>query len=153
MRCPYCGFGESRVVDSRSAEEGCSIRRRRECLSCARRFTTYEVVEELALTVIKKDGRQEKYDRSKIFKGLTKACEKRPISTAAIEGALVRIDKEIRGAMEKEKISSTRIGQIVVKELKKLDQVAYIRFISVYRQLEDVNNFMQEIETLVTEGN
>lgn len=152
MRCPFCSFGESKVIDSRSAEEGSSIRRRRECLGCAKRFTTYEVVEELSLMVVKKDGRQEKYDRNKILNGMLKACEKRPISLNDVKEAVNKVEKEIRSTMERE-ISSLRIGRIVIERLKELDQVAYIRFISVYRQFADVNNFMQEIETLVTTPN
>jgi transcriptional repressor NrdR len=149
MRCPFCDFGESKVIDSRPAEENNSIRRRRECISCAKRFTTYEVIEELSLIVIKKDGRQEKYDRNKILGGMLKACEKRPLSSDVVEEAVNKVEKEIRSIMERE-ISSIRVGRIVAERLKELDHVAYIRFISVYNQFADVNNFMQEIETLVT---
>jgi len=148
MRCPFCNHAESKVVDSRATEEGSSIRRRRECLSCGRRFTTYEKVEELPLMVVKKDGRRELYDRSKILNGILKACEKRPISLDAVEKLVDQIEKQINNTMERE-ISTRQLGEMVMQHLKELDQVAYVRFASVYRQFADINNFVQELEALM----
>lgn len=147
MRCPFCGCAESKVIDSRAAEEGTSIRRRRECVSCIRRFTTYEVVEQVPLMVVKKDGRRILFERAKLLKGLLKACEKRPISIQIIEELADRVEKELRNSMERE-ISTQRIGETVMKYLKDVDQVAYVRFASVYRQFADINNFFQELELL-----
>ncbi|MDR3564917.1 MAG: transcriptional regulator NrdR [Negativicutes bacterium] len=148
MRCPFCSFAESKVIDSRAAEEGSSIRRRRECLQCLRRFTTYEVVEETPLMVIKKDGRREMFDRPKLLSGLLKSCEKRPIPVSSIETLVDKVEKEIRNSMERE-VSSRHIGETVMRYLKDIDQVAYVRFASVYRQFADLNNFMQELEVLM----
>ena len=148
MRCPFCAFPESKVVDSRAAEEGNSIRRRRECLSCARRFTTYEMIEELPLMVVKKDGRREMFDRSKLITGLLRACEKRPVSLTTIQQIAEKVDKELRSRPEKE-VSTQQIGETVMQYLRDVDQVAYVRFASVYRQFADINNFMQELEALM----
>ncbi len=148
MRCPFCSYGESKVIDSRAAEEGSSIRRRRECLSCSRRFTTYEVVEESPLMVIKKDGRRELFDRTKLLNGILRACEKRPISLSTAEAVVDKVEKQLRNLMERE-VSSRSIGETVMQHLKDIDQVAYVRFASVYRQFADINNFMQELETLM----
>ncbi|MBP2653074.1 MAG: nrdR [Firmicutes bacterium] len=148
MRCPFCSFAESKVIDSRAAEEGSSIRRRRECLQCMRRFTTYEVVEETPLMVIKKDGRREMFDRSKLLNGLLRACEKRPIPITVVENLVDKVEKEIRNLMERE-VASHYIGDVVIRHLKDIDQVAYVRFASVYRQFTDLNNFMQELEALM----
>jgi transcriptional repressor NrdR len=148
MRCPFCSYGESKVIDSRAAEEGSSIRRRRECLQCARRFTTYEVVEESPLMVIKKDGRRELFDRTKLLNGILRACEKRPISLSVVENVVDKVEKELRNLMERE-VSSRHIGETVMRHIKDIDQVAYVRFASVYRQFADINNFMQELEALV----
>lgn len=148
MRCPFCSFAESRVIDSRSAEEGSSIRRRRECLQCARRFTTYEVVEETPLMVIKKDGRREMFDKIKLLNGLLKACEKRAIPLSTTESLADKVEKEIRNSMERE-VSSRHVGETVMRYLKDIDQVAYVRFASVYRQFADLNNFVQELEVLM----
>ena len=148
MRCPFCSFDESKVIDSRSAEEGSSIRRRRECLQCARRFTTYEQVEETPLMVIKKDGGREMFDKTKLITGLLRACEKREIPVSTIEALVDRVEKEIRNSMERE-VSSRQIGETVMRYLKDIDQVAYVRFASVYRQFADINNFMQELEVLM----
>lgn len=148
MRCPFCSFGESKVIDSRAAEEGSSIRRRRECLQCARRFTTYEVIEESPLMVIKKDGRRELFDRTKLLNGILRACEKRPIPLSVVENVVDKVEKELRNLMERE-VSSRAIGETVMRHLKDIDQVAYVRFASVYRQFADINNFMQELETLM----
>lgn len=148
MRCPFCSYGESKVIDSRAAEEGSSIRRRRECLQCMRRFTTYEVVEESPLMVIKKDGRRELFDRAKLLNGILRACEKRPIPLSVVETVVDKVEKELRNLMERE-VSSRHIGETVMRHIKDIDQVAYVRFASVYRQFADINNFMQELETLM----
>ena len=147
MRCPFCEFHDSKVIDSRAAEEGNSIRRRRECLQCAKRFTTYEMVEDLPLRVVKKDGRRMAFDRSKILNGLMKACEKRPISLEVLEETADKVEKELRNSMERE-IPSRLIGEVLMKHLKNLDHVAYVRFASVYREFTDIDNFMQELEAL-----
>jgi len=147
VKCPFCDDVEDKVVDSRMAKEGEVIRRRRECLSCKRRYTTYERVEETMPAVVKKDGRREPFDRSKIVSGLKKACEKRPISTATIETVTDRIEKRIQDMGETE-IESTAVGEEVMKELSQLDQVAYVRFASVYREFKDIDQFMDEIKSL-----
>ncbi len=147
MRCPFCEFHDSKVIDSRAAEEGNSIRRRRECLQCGKRFTTYEMVEDLPLRVVKKDGRRMAFDRSKILNGLMKACEKRPISLQMLEDTADKVEKELRNSMERE-IPSRVIGEVLMKHLKNLDHVAYVRFASVYREFTDIDNFMQELEAL-----
>ena len=147
MKCPFCDDVEDKVVDSRMAKEGEVIRRRRECLSCKRRYTTYERVEETMPAVVKKDGRREPFDRSKIVSGLKKACEKRPISTATIETVTDRIEKRIQDMGETE-IVSTAVGEEVMIELSQLDQVAYVRFASVYREFKDIDQFMEEIKAL-----
>ena len=147
MKCPFCDDVEDKVVDSRMAKEGEVIRRRRECLSCKRRYTTYERVEETLPAVVKKDGRREPFDRGKIVSGLKKACEKRPISTATIETVTDRIEKRIQDMGETE-IVSTAVGEEVMKELSQLDQVAYVRFASVYREFKDIDQFMDEIKAL-----
>jgi transcriptional repressor NrdR len=147
VKCPFCDDVEDKVVDSRMAKEGEVIRRRRECLSCNRRYTTYERVEETMPAVVKKDGRREPFDRSKIVSGLKKACEKRPISTATIETVTDRIEKRIQDMGETE-IVSTAVGEEVMKELSQLDQVAYVRFASVYREFKDIDQFMDEIKSL-----
>jgi transcriptional repressor NrdR len=147
VKCPFCDDVEDKVVDSRMAKEGEVIRRRRECLSCKRRYTTYERVEETMPAVVKKDGRREPFDRSKIVSGLKKACEKRPISTATIEAVTDRIEKRIQDMGETE-IVSTAVGEEVMKELSQLDQVAYVRFASVYREFKDIDQFMDEIKSL-----
>jgi len=147
VKCPFCDDVEDKVVDSRMAKEGEVIRRRRECLSCKRRYTTYERVEETMPAVVKKDGRREPFDRTKIVFGLKKACEKRPISTATIEAVTDRIEKRIQELGETE-VDSTMVGEEVMKELSQLDQVAYVRFASVYREFKDIDQFMDEIKTL-----
>lgn len=152
MQCPFCSFAESKVIDSRAVTEGTSIRRRRECLGCLRRFTTYEVIEKTPLMVIKKDGRREMFDRPKLLKGLLKSCEKRPIPLSTIEALADRIEKELCNTMERE-ITTQQIGETVMKYLKDIDQVAYVRFASVYRQFADINNFMQELEMLMKSQN
>ena len=147
MKCPFCDELEDKVVDSRMAKEGEAIRRRRECLGCKRRYTTYERVDEILPVVVKKDGRRESFDRSKILAGLKKACEKRPISTATIEAVTDRIEKRIQEMGETE-IDSRIVGEELMKELHQLDQVAYVRFASVYREFKDIDQFMDELRTL-----
>lgn len=147
MKCPFCDELEDKVVDSRMAKEGEVIRRRRECLGCRRRYTTYERVEEILPMVVKKDGRRESFDRTKILAGLKKACEKRPISTATIEAVTDRIEKRVQEMGETE-IESRVIGEELMKELHQLDQVAYVRFASVYREFKDIEQFMDELKAL-----
>ena len=147
MKCPFCDELEDKVVDSRMAKEGEVIRRRRECLGCKRRYTTYERVDEILPVVVKKDGRRESFDRGKILAGLKKACEKRPISTATIETVTDRIEKRIQEMGENE-IESRIVGEELMKELHQLDQVAYVRFASVYREFKDIDQFMDELRTL-----
>ena len=150
MKCPFCDDLEDKVVDSRMAKEGELIRRRRECLSCKRRYTTYERIEESLPMVVKKDGRREPFDRTKILSGLKKACEKRPISVATIEAVTDRIEKRVQDMGETE-ISSRTIGEEIMKELHNLDQVAYVRFASVYREFKDIDQFMDELKALARE--
>ena len=147
MKCPFCDELEDKVVDSRMAKEGEVIRRRRECLGCKRRYTTYERVDEILPVVVKKDGRRESFDRAKILAGLKKACEKRPISTDTIEAVTDRIEKRIQEMGETE-IESRIVGEELMKELHQLDQVAYVRFASVYREFKDIDQFMDELRTL-----
>ena len=151
MKCPRCGHGDNKVVDSRVGKDGDVIRRRRECLSCRVRFTTYERIEEELPLVVKRDGRREPFDRQKILTGILKACEKRPVSYASIERVVDGLEGEFQGSGEKE-ISSVQIGERVMAELLKLDDVAYVRFASVYRQFKDISQFVEEIKSLITEG-
>ena len=148
MRCPYCAFLESKVVDSRPADEGASIRRRRECLSCHKRFTTYETVESLPLMVVKKDGSRQSFDRSKVMGGLIRACEKRPVSYQTLEGLVAEIELSLQNQIDRE-VSSSQIGELVLERLKQLDEVAYVRFASVYREFKDVDSFMAELKQLM----
>jgi transcriptional repressor NrdR len=148
MRCPYCSSLDNKVIDSRMGKEGDSIRRRRECIKCEGRFTTYERVEEVLPSVIKKDGRREPYDRMKILNGLKKACEKRPISVDALEKTVADIEKSIQEKGQKE-IPSTLIGEEVMEHLHRLDEVAYVRFASVYRSFKDINEFMSELKDIL----
>jgi transcriptional repressor NrdR len=150
LKCPYCGYGESKVVDSRPTDEEAAIRRRRECEKCAKRFTTYEKIEEMPLIIVKKDGSREVYLRSKMMNGLLRACEKRPISISQIEAIADDIEKELYNSMEKE-IDSKKIGEMVMNRLKKIDDVAYVRFASVYRQFKDINTFLEELNKLINE--
>ena len=151
MRCFYCGHTESKVVDSRSTEDGQAIRRRRECLQCGKRFTTYEKIETSPIMVVKKDMRREPFNASKMKEGLIHACQKRPISMKDIDNIVEKVEKQVYAAGEDE-ISSRRIGEAVMAELKQLDEVAYVRFASVYRQFTDVSSFMDELNKLVLEG-
>ena len=149
MKCPYCGFQESKVVDSRPADDG-SIRRRRECLQCERRFTTYETVESLPMVVIKKDGSRQSFDRSKVLRGIQRSCEKRPLPVAEMERMTTEIEQELQNNLERE-ISTELVGEMVMDKLKKADEVAYVRFASVYRQFKDINTFMSELNKLLNE--
>jgi len=148
MKCPFCSYIDTRVVDSRLGKEGNNIRRRRECIECGRRFTTYERVEETLPLVIKKDGRRETFDRSKIVAGMQRACEKRPVSIATIEKAVDRLELSLQESAERE-IDASRIGEAVMEALREIDQVAYVRFASVYRQFKDINEFMDELKGIL----
>jgi len=147
VKCPFCGSIEDKVIDSRTSKEGDAIRRRRECLKCAKRFTSYERVEDMVPVVVKKDGRREPFDRQKVLTGLKKACEKRPIGTVVLDGVTDSIEKKLVGLGAKE-VNSTWIGEEVMSALKELDKVAYVRFASVYRQFKDINELMNEVKTL-----
>ena len=149
MKCPYCGHLQDKVVDSRESREGEVIRRRRECLECARRFTSYERVDEIPYMVVKKDGRRERFDRQKLIAGLLKACEKRPVSIAAIEAVADKVEATLQERPEKE-MGTQEVGQVVMDELKRLDKVAYVRFASVYRSFRDVGEFMNELKDLLS---
>jgi transcriptional repressor NrdR len=142
MRCPYCGSNEDKVVDSRDSREGRAIRRRRECLKCGKRYTTYEMVEEISLMVVKKDGRREPFDRQKILTGIRRACQKRPIGLEQMEAIVDEIEKNLQGSFERE-VKTTEIGNLVMERLKALDKVAYVRFASVYREFKDTTDFMK----------
>ncbi|MEO6323954.1 MAG: transcriptional regulator NrdR [Thermoanaerobaculia bacterium] len=148
MRCPYCGAGDDRVVDSRESREGAVIRRRRECNACTRRFTSYETVEEIPVLVVKKDARREPFDRNKLLRGLIRACEKRPVETKALEGICEEIESALH-AHEPREMTTVEIGARVMEKLKDLDQVAYVRFASVYRRFEDLGDFVDELKTLL----
>lgn len=151
MKCPFCETNDTKVIDSRPTEEGHAIRRRRECDNCKKRFTTYEKVEEVFFMVIKKDGSREVFDRNKVLNGILKACEKRPVPLADIEKIVNDIERGLNNMMEKE-IESKVIGEVIMEHLKLLDEVAYVRFASVYRQFTDVNTFVAEIEKLIKNG-
>ena len=150
MKCPFCNYLESRVVDSRPADEGERIRRRRECLSCLKRFTTYEMVETLPIIVVKKDKSREPFERNKLLNGLLRACEKRPVSLNALERIVSEIESELLNSLERE-VTSLKIGELTMEKLKQVDEIAYVRFASVYRQFADVNSFMEEIAQLLHE--
>ncbi len=148
MKCPFCGHAEDKVVDSREGKEGRVVRRRRECLACSRRFTTYERVDEIPYMVVKKDGRREPFDRNKLLSGLVKACEKRPVPMSALEKVADEVENLMQESPEKE-LPTTVIGEKLMERLKELDQVAYVRFASVYRQFGDLNEFMEELKALL----
>ena len=148
MKCPFCGYLEDKVVDSRESREGDAIRRRRECLKCERRFTSYERIDEIPYMVIKKDERREPFDRTKIMSGLLRACEKRPVPSSKLDGIVNQIEKYVQESPERERPTS-KIGEMVMRRLKELDKVAYVRFASVYLEFEDVTEFMHELKTLV----
>lgn len=149
MHCPFCGHNEDKVVDSRESKEFDTIRRRRECLKCAKRFTTYERTEEIPLMVVKKDGRREPFDRKKILAGLMKACEKRPVALEQVESLVDDIERELLRQDQKE-INSRRIGEIIMSKLPDIDEVAYVRFASVYREFRDINQFMQTLKQMLS---
>ena len=150
MKCPFCAYPESKVVDSRPSEEGASIRRRRECLFCSRRFTTYETVEFVPIMVVKKDGRRQSFDRQKILGGMLRACEKRPVSADTLEEIVSHIEQDLQSSMRRE-IKSGELGEIVMRYLRNLDEVAYVRFASVYREFQDIDSFMTELKNLMEE--
>ena len=150
MKCPYCSYLESKFIDSRPAEEGTSIRRRRECLSCQKRFTTYEIVERVPLIVVKRDGSRQSFDKSKVINGMVRACEKRPVTMAQIEHIADEIEQELQGSLERE-IATQEIGEMVMSRLKDVDEVAYVRFASVYRSFKDINTFMEELSKILSE--
>ena len=148
MRCPFCGYAESKVIDSRPAEEGATIRRRRECLACQKRFTTYEIMERLPLVVVKRDGSRQTFDKIKVLNGMLRACEKRPVSLQSLEKIAEEIEQELQNSLERE-VTTTEIGEMVMDRLKDIDEVAYVRFASVYRQFKDVKTFFDELTTLI----
>lgn len=148
MKCPYCSYTESKVIDSRPAEEGASIRRRRECLACQRRFTTYEIMERLPLVVVKRDGSRQTFDKNKLIRSMLKACEKRSVALDELERIANEIEQELQNALERE-IPTSEVGELVMDRLKVLDEVAYVRFASVYRQFKDLNTFMEELTRLL----
>ena len=150
MKCPFCGYTESKVIDSRPAEEGATIRRRRECLACQKRFTTYEIIERLPLVVVKSDGSRQSFDKVKLINGMVRACEKRPVPLATLEGIADDIEQELQSNLERE-VKTVDIGEMVMSRLKNVDEVAYVRFASVYRQFKDINSFMRELNKILEE--
>ena len=150
MKCPFCGYEESKVIDSRPTDEGEKIRRRRECISCANRFTTYEIIESVPIMIIKKDKSRESFNRDKLLKGMVRACEKRPVAIDTLEKIVDEIESEIQNSLDRE-ITSDKIGELVMDKLKDVDEVAYVRFASVYRQFKDINSFMRELTKILEE--
>ena len=150
MKCPFCGYSESKVIDSRPAEEGATIRRRRECLACQKRFTTYEIIERLPLVVIKRDGSRQSFDKVKLINGMVRACEKRPVTLNQLEDIADEIEQELQSHLERE-VSTVEIGEMVMSRIRKIDEVAYVRFASVYRSFKDINTFMEDLTKLLTE--
>ena len=150
MRCPYCSHDESKVIDSRPADDGERIRRRRECLKCGRRFTTHETVETIPLIVVKRDKSREPFDRSKLMSGLLRACEKRPVPFETIEGITNEIETKLQSSLERE-VTAAKIGELAMESLKSIDEVSYVRFASVYRKFKDINTFLEELNKLLTE--
>ena len=150
MKCPYCSFEESKVIDSRSADDGERIRRRRECLKCGKRFTTHEIIETVPIIVVKRDKSREVFDRNKLTAGILRACEKRPVSIQQIESMVNTIETKIQSSLERE-ITTAQIGELAMEEIKKVDEVSYVRFASVYRQFKDINTFLDELNKLLTE--
>ena len=150
MKCPFCGYSESKVIDSRPAEEGATIRRRRECLACQKRFTTYEIIERLPLVVVKRDGSRQTFERVKLINGVVRACEKRPVSLSQLESIADDIEQELQSSLERE-VSTVAIGEMVMSRLKAVDEVAYVRFASVYRSFKDINTFMEELTKLLSD--
>lgn len=152
MKCPFCGYSESKVIDSRPTDEGERIRRRRECMNCGKRFTTYEIIESVPIIVVKKDKSRESFDRNKLFNGLLRACEKRPVSIETIERIVDEIETTLQNSLDRE-VTSIHIGELAMDKLKDTDEVAYVRFASVYRQFKDINTFMDELAKLLGEKN
>ncbi len=152
MKCPFCGCEESKVIDSRPTDEGERIRRRRECISCQKRFTTYEIIESVPVIVVKKDKSREVFDRSKLFNGMLRACEKRPVGIEALERAVSEIESTLQNSLDRE-VTSVYIGELAMDKLRELDEVAYVRFASVYRQFKDINTFMDELAKILREKN
>jgi transcriptional repressor NrdR len=152
MKCPFCSYEESKVIDSRPTDDGERIRRRRECISCQKRFTTYEIIENLPLIVIKKDKSRQTFDRQKLLNGMLRACEKRPVSLESLEKAVDGIESSIQNSLDRE-VTSKKIGELTMDRLKDIDEVAYVRFASVYRQFRDINTFMDELTKLLHENN
>ncbi len=150
MKCPFCAYTESKVIDSRPAEEGATIRRRRECLACKKRFTTYEIIERMPLVVIKRDGSRQSFDRVKLINGMVRACEKRPVTLAQLEAIADDIEQELQSHLERE-VSTAEIGEMVMVHIRDVDEVAYVRFASVYRSFKDINTFMEELTKLLSE--
>ena len=150
MKCPYCTYAASKVIDSRSADDGERIRRRRECLKCGKRFTTHEIIETVPIIVVKRDKSREVFDRNKLTAGILRACEKRPVSIQQIETMVNTIETKIQSALERE-ITTSQIGELAMEEIKKVDEVSYVRFASVYRQFKDINTFLEELNKLLTE--
>jgi len=150
MKCPFCAYNESKVIDSRPAEEGATIRRRRECLACQKRFTTYEIIERLPLVVVKRDGSRQTFDKVKLINGMVRACEKRPVALTTLERIADEIEQELQSGLERE-VRTVDIGEMVMARLKAVDEVAYVRFASVYRSFKDINTFMDELTKLLTE--
>ncbi len=150
MKCPFCAYSESKVIDSRPAEEGATIRRRRECLACKKRFTTYEIIERMPLVVIKRDGSRQSFDRVKLINGMVRACEKRPVTLAQLEAIADDIEQELQSHLERE-VSTAEIGEMVMSHIRDVDEVAYVRFASVYRSFKDINTFMEELTKLLSD--
>ena len=150
MKCPFCGYEESKVIDSRPTDEGEKIRRRRECISCGKRFTTYEIIESVPIVVVKKDKSRQAFDRVKLFNGMLRACEKRPVSIEQLDKVVSEIEADLQNSLDRE-VTSVHIGELVMDKLKGLDEVAYVRFASVYRQFKDINTFMDELAKLLGE--
>lgn len=151
MKCPFCGYTESKVVDSRPTDEDARIRRRRECLSCARRFTTYEVIETVPIIVVKQDGSREEFDHDKLLRGMLRACEKRPVSIQTLEEAVRDIEAQIQNSLDRE-VAASQIGEYAMDALKKIDEVAYVRFASVYRHFKDISSFQEAIAQLLKDN-
>ncbi len=149
MKCPFCDSEEDKVVDSRAAQDGRSVRRRRECLSCGKRYTTYEYVEKVTLSVVKSDGRREDFDRQKLFKGIALACNKRPVSEEQINNLVSQLEEELQNSSKGTEVTSKKIGELVMERLKSLDEVAYVRFASVYRKFKDKSEFLEELKGLL----
>ena len=152
MKCPFCGYTESKVIDSRPAEEGATIRRRRECLACGKRFTNFEIIERLPLVVVKRDGSRQSFDKVKLINGMVRACEKRPVSLETLERIADEIEQELQSNLERE-IRTVDVGEMVMERLKDIDEVAYVRFASVYRSFKDINTFMEELSKLLVDKN